>query len=55
MALRSRGCVQSRKTNVDRCKTGNVGINRTKNIWRHSSRKTELTEVASTAEVTVDD
>jgi hypothetical protein len=40
---------------VDLWSTGKVGINRTKNICKHSSKKTEVTDVASTAAVTLDD
>jgi hypothetical protein len=54
MALSSNGCVQSRKTNVARCSIGNVGMKRIKNICKHSSRNTEVIEVASTAAVTLD-
>jgi len=32
IAFNRSGCVHSRKTNVARCKIGNVGINLTKNI-----------------------
>ena len=55
MALRRRACVHSRKTKVARCKIGNVGMKRMKNIWRHSSRNTEVMDVAFTAAVTLDD
>ena len=55
IALRRRGCVHSRKTKVARCRTGNVGMNRTKNICRHSSKKTDVIEVALIAAVTLDD
>lgn len=55
IALSNNGCVLSRKTNVERCKTGNVGMKRTKNICKHSSRKREVIEVASIAAVTLED
>jgi hypothetical protein len=55
IAFRSKAWVHSRNTNVARCKMGNVGINRTKNMWRHSSRKTEVIEVALTAAVILED
>lgn len=55
IAFSNRGCVHSRKTKVARCRTGNVGMNRTKNMWRHSSRKTDVIEVALTAAVTSED
>lgn len=32
IALSSKGCVHSRKTNVARCRMGKVGMNRTKNM-----------------------
>lgn len=47
--------MHSRKTNVGRCSTGNVGMNRAKNMCRHSSRKTDVMEFALTAAVTLDD
>jgi hypothetical protein len=55
IALRRRAWVHSRKTKVARCKMGKVGMNRTKNMCRHSSRKTEVIDVALTAAVTLDD
>lgn len=55
IAFNSSGCVQSLNTNVARCRTGNVGMNRTKNIWRHSSKKTEVIDVASASAVILDD
>lgn len=55
MALSNNGCVLSRNTNVARCKTGNVGMKRTKNICRHSSKKTDVIDVASMAAVTLED
>ena len=47
--------MHSLKTNVARCRTGNVGMNRTKNMCKHSSKNTEDKEVASTAAVKLDD
>lgn len=55
MALSNRGCVQSRKMNVARCNMGKVGMKRTKNICKHSSKNTDVMEVASTAAVTLVD
>jgi len=55
MAFSSKGCVQSLKTKVPRWRTGKVGINRPKNMCKHSSRKTEVRDVASTAAVTEED
>jgi hypothetical protein len=55
IALSSSGCVHSLKTKVPRWRTGNVGINRPKNMCKHSSRKTDVRDVASTAAVTDDD
>ena len=55
IAFKSNGCVHSRNTKVARCSTGNVGMNRQKNICKHSSRNTELSEVASTAAVIDED
>lgn len=55
MALSNNGWVQSRKIKVARCNMGNVGIKRTKNMCKHSSRKTEVRDVASTAAVTRED
>lgn len=55
IAFSSKGCVHSRKINVDLWSTGNVGTKRTKNICKHSSKKTDVTEVASTAAVTLED
>jgi hypothetical protein len=37
------------------CKIGKVGMNRAKNICRHSSRKTDVIDVALTAAVTLED
>lgn len=55
IAFSNRGCVHSRKTNVARCRIGKVGMKRTKNMCRHSSRKTDVMEVAFTAAVTLED
>ena len=55
IAFSKSGCVHSRKTNVARCRIGNVGIKRTKNICRHSSRKTEVIDFAFTSAVTLED
>jgi hypothetical protein len=55
MALRRSGWAQSRKTNVARWRTGNVGMNLTKNICRHSSRKMDVMEVDLAAAVTLED
>jgi hypothetical protein len=55
MAFNKRGCVHSRKTNVGRCRMGKVGTKRTKNMCKHSSRKTDVIEVALTASVTLED
>ena len=55
IALRSSGWVHSRKTNVARWRMGNVGMNRTKNMCRHSSKKTDVIDVALTAAVTLED
>lgn len=55
IALSRRGWVHSRNTKVARCNIGKVGMNRTKNICRHSSRKTDVMDVALTAAVTLED
>lgn len=55
IAFSKRGWVHSRKTNVARCRIGKVGMKRTKNIWRHSSRKTDVMDAAFTAAVTLED
>jgi hypothetical protein len=55
MALSSSGCVQSRKTNVARWRTGKVGMKRTKNMCKHSSKKTDVMLVDSAAAVTLED
>lgn len=47
--------MHSRKTKVGRCRIGKVGTNRTKNICKHSSRKTDVMELDLTAAVTLDD
>jgi hypothetical protein len=55
MALSNSGWVHSRKTKVARCNIGKVGMNRTKNMCRHSSRNTDVMEVDLIAAVTLED
>ena len=55
MALSNSGWMQSRNTNVALCRMGKVGMNRTKNMCKHSSKKTEWMELDSAAVVTLDD
>lgn len=55
IALSSSGCVHSRNTNVALCRTGKVGINRTKNMCRHSSRNTDVMDFAFTSAATLED
>lgn len=55
MALSSKGWVHSRKTNVARWRTGKVGMKRTKNICKHSSRNTDVIEADLAAAATLED
>ena len=53
IAFSSRGAEKCRNTNVERCSTGNIGMNLVKNIWRLLSRKRGVRSVSSLRLVTL--